>query len=356
MLRENESRLERAARGICTKLTDILSPWLFEAGPFFKVEARFKDEILDPAIKLHQDLKSASHQYETKHINVLDRLSPKQMLEEWDLKDANTWQKVRAERDVGRALYCLHPSTIRLRAESTTPIVVAKPVIVVEGPDREKLPDARGLKDSPLNSTTAPPVATESSPATHHVTSSSRQGLFAQVKFAENASTFTDGESSRDSSRRRRPSPHQSRRASIHPFTKDHEDPLPGSPPRRLSVPMDPSAHHRPEDRSSAYPHHYYPTPHVAEGGERQPLSGRHPRADHQDGGLSYRRGHPIEGNPYSYQSSLVRQPPSRKPSRDASSREMAAQAPSVVAPGVAGQGSPVGNYSQGLKRFFRLQ
>ena len=360
-LRENEPRLERAAKGICMKLTDILSPWLFEAGPFFKVEARFRDEILVPAIKLHQDLKSASHQYETKDFRVLNRLSPKQMLDEWDLKDANTWQRVRVERDVGRALYCLHPSIVRLRAESTIPIVVTKPVIVVEGPDREILPDPQGLKDSPLNSTTAPPVATEPSPATRHVTSSSKQGNSASVKFVENPPTVIDSESSRDSSRRRRPSPHHNRRASTHPFTKKDEDPPSGPPPRQLSVPVKLSAPYWQEDRSSGYPHPYHSTLHVAEAGERQPLSGRHPRADHQDTLLPYRRGHHIEGSSYSHQSSqvaAVRRQPSRKSSRDASrqSVEVIAQPPSIIAPGVPGQSSPAASNSRGLKRIFGRQ
>ena len=360
-LHENEPRLERAARGICNKLTEILSPWLFEAGPFFKVEGRFRTEILDPAIKLHQDLKSASHQYETRYIEISDRLSPRQMLDEWDLKDANTWQKVRVERDVGRALYCLHPSVIRLRAESTTPIVVAKPVIVVEGPNRETSSDPRGLKDSSLHSTTAPPAATEPSSASHQVTSSSKQGNSAQVKFSEQPSMITDSDSSIDSSRRRRPSPHHNTRASTHPFTRKHDDPS-GPPSRRLSVPVEPSAHYRQEDRASGYPHRYYSTLHIAEGGERQPLSGRHPRAEHQNVLLPYTRGHHIEGSLYSHQSSqgfAVRQQPSRKSSRDASGRslgEMMAQSPYITASSVPGQSSPGLNNSRGLKRFFGRQ
>ena len=268
-LPENEPRLERAARGICIKLADILSPWLFEAGPFSKVEARFRDEILDPAIKLHQDFKSASHQYETKDFRVLDRLSPKQMLDEWELKDADTWQKVRAERDVGGALYCLHPSIIRLCAESTIPIVVAKPVIVVQGPNRNISSDSQGRKDSPLNNMTVLPAATEPSLPHHNITS--------------------------------RPSP------------------------CRPSVPVDPSAHHRQENRS---PGHHHRKPHVVEAGERQPLSGRPHTADPQNVLLPHTRSHYNEGSSCSRHSSqgaaAVHQQPSRKSSRDASGRSIA--------------------------------
>lgn len=85
-LRENEPRLEEVSRHICNRLNNILSPWLFAAGPFTKVDERVRQEILDPAIKLHQDLKSSSHQYETRRTSVLDRVSSQQMLEEWYLK------------------------------------------------------------------------------------------------------------------------------------------------------------------------------------------------------------------------------------------------------------------------------
>ena len=302
-LPENEPRLERAARGICIELTDILSPWLFEAGPFSKVEARFRDDILGPAIKLHQDLKSASHQYETRYIKVLDRLSPKQMLDEWELKDADTWQKVRAERDVGRALYCLHPSIIRLRAESTTPIVVAKPVIVVQGPNKKISSDSRGRKDSSLNDMKVLPAATEPSVPHLNITS--------------------------------------------------------GTPPRRLSVPVDPSAHIRQKDRSSA--HHHHRKPHIVEGGKRQPVPGRPPQVDPQNVISPHTRGHNTEGSSYSHQSShvaAVRRQPSRKSSRDASGQsvEVIAQPPSIIAPGVPGQSSSAGNNSRGLKRLFGRQ
>ena len=305
---ENEPRLERAARGICIELTDILSPWLFEAGPFSKVEARFRDDILDPAIKLHQDLKSASHQYETRYIEVLDRLSPKQMLDEWDLRDVDTWQKVRAERDVGRALYCLHPSIIRLRAEGTTPIVVAKPVIVVQGPNRKISSDSRGRKDSSLNNMKVLPTATEPSIPHHNIAS--------------------------------------------------------GPPPRQLSVPVDPYARHRQKDRSSGHHphHHHHRKPHVVEGGKKQPVPGRSPRGDPQDVILPHIRGHYNERSPYSRQSSqmdAVRRQPSRKSGRDASGRsvgETMAQPRSVVGPGVPGRSSSAGNNSGGLKRFFGRQ
>ena len=362
-LRDNEPRLEQAARAICIKLTDILSPWLFEAGPFSKVEARFRDEILVPAIKLHQDLNSASHQYETEYLKVLEGLSPKQMLDEWELKDANTWQKVRVERNVGRAIYCLHPKIIRLRAESTIPIVVTKPVIVVEGPDRETLPDPRGLNDSHLNSTTAPAVATASSPATHHVMSSSKQGNSTQVKLVEKPPTFIDSASSRDSTRRRRLSAHQTRKASTHPFTHKHEDPPSGPPPRQLSVPVEPSAYHRQEDRLSGHHQHHqhhHPKPNLE--GERQPVFGRPPGTDPQDLVLPYTRGHYIEGSSYSHQSSqsaAASQSPSRKSSRDASGRsvgEMMVQPLSTRASSVSGQSSPTLNKSRGLKGFFGRQ
>ena len=343
----------------------MLSPWLFKAGPFSKVEARFRDAILCPAIKLHQDLKSASHQYEMRYIKVLDRLSPKQMLVEWDLKDADTWQKVRAEKDIGRALYCLHPSIIRLRAEGATPIVVAKPVIVVQSPKRKIFSDSQGRKDSPLNNMTVLPAATEPSPATHHVTSSSKKGGSPKVRFAEKISTFIDNDSSTDSSRRTRPSPHHNTRASTDPFKQKHEDPTSGPPPRRLWVPVDPSARYQQEDRSSGHHshHHHHRKPYVAEGGKGQPVFGRSPRADPQDVPLPYTRGHYVIRTLYSSQPSQgaagVRQQPLRKSSRHASGRsirDMMAQPPSIKASSVPRQSSSALNNSRSFKRFFGWQ
>lgn len=134
VLRENETRLEGASKRICGRLNNILSPWLCEAAPFAKVEERFRREILDPAINLHQDLRSSSHRYETRYLEVSDRISPKHMLDEWDLKDVDIWQKAKGEKGVGKTLYCLHPLLVRIRTRGTPPIIVAKPVIVVISP------------------------------------------------------------------------------------------------------------------------------------------------------------------------------------------------------------------------------
>lgn len=82
VLSENKTRSDGASKRVCGRLNNILSPWLCEADPFAKVEERFRREILDPAIKLHQDFRSSSHRYETRHLEVSDRISSKQMLDE----------------------------------------------------------------------------------------------------------------------------------------------------------------------------------------------------------------------------------------------------------------------------------
>lgn len=318
-LRENETRLEEFSKDICNRLNNILSPWLFEAGPFTKVEERFRQEILDPAIKLHQDLKSSSHQYETKRMSVFDGLSSRQMLEEWYLKDADTWQKVRSEKEVGRALYCLHPSIVRLRAKGTTPTVVAKPVIVVERPERERFPDPGGHKDSPLSVMTAPVI--EPGPATHHIMSSLNPAVSVQLQFADERSMSTDSDSTADT-RRRRLSPH-GRRASTHPTTtttttpQKHED-MSGPPPRTLSVPVESHHHHhRQEERP---PGQHSRSPHL-ERGRQSPAAGRANKADqqHQDL-LPYTRGHHIPGSSYTHQSpgAAAAAAAARQPSRPA--------------------------------------
>ena len=158
------------------------------------------------------------------------------MLDEWDLKDADTWQKAKGEKGVGKALYCLHPLLVRIRTKATPPIVVAKPVIVVISPARVRISNPRGLNDSSLSGMTAPPAAIEPLPAMDPVMSPLNQESPAQFKFAHNPATLTDSDSSIDSRITRLSS--KQRRASTHPLTQARED-LFGPPQRRLSVPVE---------------------------------------------------------------------------------------------------------------------
>ena len=121
------------------------------------------------------------------------------MLDEWDLKDADTWQKAKGEKGVGKALYCLHPLLVRIRTKGTHPIVVAKLVIVVISPARVRVSNPRGLNDSSLSGMAAPPAAIEPLPATDPVMSPRNQESPAQFKFAHNPATLTDSDSSIDS-------------------------------------------------------------------------------------------------------------------------------------------------------------
>ena len=262
------------------------------------MEERFRREILDPAIKLHQDLRSSSHLYETRHLEISDRISPKQMLDEWDSKDADTWQKAKGEKGDGKALYCLHPLLVRIRTKGTPPIIVAKPVIVVISPASVRISDPRDLNNSSLSGMTA----IEPIPATDPVMSALNQESPARIKFAHNPATLTVSDSSIDS-RIRRLSP-KPRRPSTHPLTQAHED-LFGPPQRRLSVPVE--SYHVKEDRPG------HPKSRLED--ERQP-SGR-PRED-QDVVPSNTRGHFIAGSSWSHRSQgpPARQP-SMKPSRD---------------------------------------
>lgn len=301
---ENGTRLDGASRKICKDLSGFLSPCLLEAGPFAKVEGTFRREILDPAIKLHQDLRSSSHQYDTRHITFFDRLSPKQMLEEWDLKDADSWLEPRGEKKVGKALYCLHPSIVRLRTKDLDPIVIVKPVIVVTSPGRERTWDPPGSKNSSLKGMTPPPVAIEFSPTTNQITSSLDQKTSAQIKFADNPSTLTDSDSTTASRSRRR---RFSQSASTQSITQ-MQGYLPGSPRRQLSVPLEFS------DGNHDLPR--YSRSHIEE--EKQ-LSRRF---EEDQNVLPYTRGHSITGTSNTFPpKTAARQPrqPSRRSSKDTS-------------------------------------
>ena len=301
MLHENETRLERASKEICDQLNNILSPWLCEAGPFTKVEENFRREILDPAIKLHQDLRSSSHRYDTIHIKAFDNITAKQMLDEWELKDADTWQKARGENGVGKALYCLHPSLVRIRAKGAPPIVIARPVIVVISPATERVPNPPSLNNG-LPSGAASPPAIEPGPETDQVVSPLNQESLTEVKIAHNLPMLTDSDSTTDSERERTSS--KQRRASTHLSTKKHEHQS-GPPQRRISVPME-SSHvkeYRPVNSKS----------HLEE--ERQ-SSGR-PKGDPDQS--FYLRGYSIPGNLFSYRNQGPVLQPSIKSRRDTS-------------------------------------
>ena len=298
-LRENETRLEAASRRICHYLDRFLSPWLLEAGPFAKIEGRFKREILDPAIKLHQDLRSSSHQYDMRPISIFDRLSPKQMLDECDLKDAETWLKPRGEKEVGRALYCLHPSVVRLRPEGLPLIVIAKPVIVVTTPERERHLKPHRITGGSLTGSMAPSAAIDYESAETQIISSPDDEDSDNTRWAENASMSTDSDSTTTSGSRQ--IDFSQRRAS-HPITRRHEY-SPGSPRRRLSVPQEEwdGRHDLPRDSRSYFE-------------ESRRGSGR-PKED-QDY-RPYRRGHRIEGTSNDFPSQAAARQSSRRASRD---------------------------------------
>ena len=237
-LQENETRLEGASRKICNDLVGVFTPWLREAGPFAKVEGRFRREILNPAIRLHQDLKSSSHQYDMIPIRVFNKHSPKQMLVDWHLKDADLWQKPRGEKGVGRALYCLHPSIVRIRTQGTAPITIAKPVVVVISPERAKSSDPHNKKDSSLTSITVPPTAIESLSTTNQTTPSHVQDSSTQIKPADNSYMLMDSDS--DTTSGSRSDGLDERRASPLPIEREREH-LSRSRPRHLLASMESS-------------------------------------------------------------------------------------------------------------------
>ena len=303
-LPENETRLEQSSRRICHDLNHILSPWLSKSGAFAEVEEslrreveeKFRQDILGPAIKLHQDLKCSSHQYKMRRITVFDKHSPRQMLDEWDLKDADTWQKPRGEKDVGKALYCLHPSIVRLGARGTSPIVIVKPVVVVTSPKREK--------DNSQSGMTALAAAIKSSPSVDQVTSSLNRESSAQTKLVDNPSMFTDSDSTTGSRSRRRIS--QKRRVSTYPTTQKHEYPSRSSQ-RRQSVPLDPT---RGGEDHLAYSESFLE-------GERQ-SSGK---VKGDGDGQAYLRGHHIQGSSYSHRSPGAARRPRTRASGNTSGR-----------------------------------
>ena len=107
------------------KAKEILSPWMVNDKVFARLGfAGFQQSILDTAVKLHRDLKLSSHSYEWKTFKNLNKLTPEQLLSDWHLKDASAWEPVNVETQVGKALYSLNPSLVRIQRDGKAAKVI----------------------------------------------------------------------------------------------------------------------------------------------------------------------------------------------------------------------------------------
>lgn len=90
----------------------------------------------------------SSRRYELKS-EVPKEFSAEKMIEEYDMKDANTWSSVNRVNMVGQSLHGLHPPLIRWSLENVAPLVLVKAVVVIVQPDRTKIINQHTIKDRP---------------------------------------------------------------------------------------------------------------------------------------------------------------------------------------------------------------
>ena len=83
------------------------------------------------------------------------------MLDQWDLKDVDTWGPVRKGSQELKKLRCLHPPLIRIRNSDEIPIVLSKPVIIVSVLHPGKLSQANAHSGSETSHATSDSKSSE---------------------------------------------------------------------------------------------------------------------------------------------------------------------------------------------------
>lgn len=126
----------------------------------------------------------------------------------------------KGEKEVGEALYCLHPPIFRIRGTGRPPIVIAKAVVVVASPERERISGLHGDKENLPSGINMMPAAIDFNPKKFQVMSSLDQEHLAQLS-ADGATVVTDSDSTTTSMSRKYDL--NARRASTHPSTQKQE-------------------------------------------------------------------------------------------------------------------------------------
>lgn len=113
-----------------------------------EIDKGLKDDVLDPAFKLHQDMMTSLEIYDWQHADLSACSTKRQMLDQWDLRDAESWGPVKREHQVGKVLHCLHPSLLRLRTNGNPTLVLVKPVIIVAGRKKSNDPEQQRKREA----------------------------------------------------------------------------------------------------------------------------------------------------------------------------------------------------------------
>lgn len=108
-----------------------IAPLVPDGRAFAKHKEMLQQDILDPALKLHQALRTSIRQYKVQPPDLRALPAPEQSLDEsWTMKDIRTWQTVKKTEKNVEPLYCLFPSIVRLEVGDVETVLV-KPVVIV---------------------------------------------------------------------------------------------------------------------------------------------------------------------------------------------------------------------------------
>ena len=255
--RENKHELARVSKHILRRVRSTVSQWLLGAHASTKIGTRFQRRILNPAIKFHQDFRSSYHRYTLESIKDLSDLSPKEMLNEWLLKAADTWGQVKTEDQVGTALYCLHPGLVRRRPGGADPVTIVKPVVVITRLGIERiLGDQSNQELVPSNATEQLALENSSSTSDRTIYPPDEDSL-AGTAYTNNSSTDTDSES--DTTSEKEAYDQDKSRHPIGHIEEEHEQISEAQYSDSADVKASEERHHNPETSGLGTHPRYYP-------------------------------------------------------------------------------------------------
>ena len=129
--REFKNRQSDGLEHITHSAKKAISPWVLDRKAFAKHEQTLRQEILGPALKLHQIMRTSIRRYDMRRPEFrVETESEQKRGESWTMKDIGTWRTVKKSEKIAKPIYCLYPSIVRCEVGDEVKALV-KPVVVV---------------------------------------------------------------------------------------------------------------------------------------------------------------------------------------------------------------------------------
>ena len=110
-------------------------PWILNRSAFKRHEAVLRQEIFEPAVKLHQAIRTSVRQYDMSRSDRQYYMSGPAPNGSCTLRDIGTWKKVEKVNEIEGGIYCLYPAIVwRGVGDKDTDTELVKPVLVVNLP------------------------------------------------------------------------------------------------------------------------------------------------------------------------------------------------------------------------------